>query len=165
MHFPPKIPSKIPLLSPKKFPGYSGLFRRSRFSSPLPGAHPLPPEQILVPNMPIPRKIRSESHMRRLAPPQQDAAFNVCQSASLKEAVSWLKSQFTPPPSGETQFCASYTPPGGALNQARAVSPSPQRQSNQIRPHQTKSNLFIVFGAPISPSGIRLRQLSQIRLN
>jgi hypothetical protein len=58
--------------------------------------------------MPIHRKTRSESRMQRLAPPQQDrggggdkrrlaggrAAYNFCRTASLKEALPWLKSQF-----------------------------------------------------------------------
>jgi hypothetical protein len=64
----PPISQKIPPHPAQKF---SGLFRVAPafpFSRPLPGAHPLPPEQIPLPNMLIPRKNRSKSRMRRLAP-------------------------------------------------------------------------------------------------
>jgi hypothetical protein len=41
------------------------------------------------------RKTRPDSRMLRLTPQQQDAAFAHCQTTSVRDAVPWLKDQFS----------------------------------------------------------------------
>jgi hypothetical protein len=125
-HFPHPVPSS----PPQKFPGYSGLFRRPRFSSPLPGAHQIPPEQIPVPNMPIPRKIRSESACGALHPRSRSPLSMYARQTPSRKPSLVSNPSSTPLPRARRKFPHLTHLPRGALNQARAVSPDPQSQSN-----------------------------------
>jgi len=143
-HFPPPSP---PPPHPQNFrviPGYSGV---PVFPALSPGLTRSLLNRFLSQTCQFPAKSAPNPH----AAPCTPAAGHrfQCMPDRLPEGSRPLSQiPVQPPPSGETQICANYTPPRGALNQAKAVSPESQSQSNQnqtwsnqIKLNQTKSNL------------------------